>query len=164
MMRTLPKGTYTPLVTPFTETGEIDFQALENLVDRQLNAGVEALIMLGTTGESPTVSQREFEKLIHFVVNQVQAQAAIIACIGNSDTRTSIQSAQMAGDLGVDGLLVLCPYYSKPTQQGLFLHFEAIAKAVALPQLIYNIQGRTAVNIETDTLKKLSGFKQCCRC
>ncbi len=155
-MEILPKGTYTPLVTPFTATGDIDFSALEVLIERQLTAGVEALVMLGTTGESPTISQQESVEIIRFAVELVKSRSSVVACIGNNDTASSIDKAKQAEQLGVAGLLVLCPYYSKPTQAGLYQHFLAIANAVPLPQLVYNIEGRTGINVETSTLMELA--------
>ncbi len=155
-MKNLPKGTYTPLVTPFTTTGNVDFSALEGLVERQLAAGIEALVVLGTTGESPTVSQQEFVEITRFIVDLVKSQSTVLACIGNNNTTVSIDTAKQAEQLGVDGLLVLCPYYSKPTQTGLLQHFAAIAESIPLPQLVYNIEGRTGINVETQTLMELA--------
>ena len=157
---TLPQGTYVPVVTPFTATGEVDYPALAQLLQRFLDAGVEALVLLGTTGESPTVTPDEFSAIIEYSLAQVQArsqrQVTVLAGIGTNDTRSSIAQARTAEALGVDGLLLVCPYYNKPTQSGIQRHFEAVADAVSIPLLVYNIAGRTGINIETDTLLALS--------
>lgn len=154
-MSALPKGTYVPVVTPFTDTGEVDYAALDGLLQRLLAADVEALVMLGTTGESPTVAGNEFSAIIERALEQARGKAAVLAGVGTNDTRTSVTQARTAAALGVHGLLVVCPYYNKPTQSGIQQHYEAIADAVPVPLLVYNIAGRTGVNIETDTLLAL---------
>jgi len=151
------RGTFTPLLTPFTTEGSIDFPALGGLIADQLSARVEGLVMLGTTGESPTIEAPEFDQIVGFAVKQAKGKSMVIAGVGSNDTKRTIDQARRAEDLGVDGLLVLCPYYSKPTQMGIRLHFEAIAEAVGVPQIVYNIAGRTGINVETDTLVALSG-------
>jgi len=156
MIQTLPLGTYVPLVTPFTEQGVVDYSGLHTLIDRMLLANVEAIVVMGTTGESPTVRAQEFSKIVECAVNRVDGAAAVLSGIGSNDTQASLQQAQAAASLGVDGLLVVCPYYNKPTQQGLYEHVKSIAEGVPVPQLVYNIAGRTGVNIETDTLLKLA--------
>ena len=150
------RGTYTPILTPFATDGSIDFDGFDRLLDRQLAAQVEGLVILGTTGESPTVSDPEARALIGRSVERVSGRATVIAGIGSNDTAKTLEQARSAAALGVDGLLVTCPYYSRPTQAGLFDHFARIADAVALPQIVYNIEGRTAVNVETDTLMQLA--------
>jgi len=156
MQTSLPQGTYVPLITPFTEQGEIDFTNMGRLIDRLLRANVEAIVVLGTTGESPTVSGQESAALIQYTVNRVAGSVAVLAGVGSNNTRTSVEQACAATELGVDGLLVVCPYYSRPTQRGLYEHFRTIAEQVPVPQIVYNIDGRTGVNIETETLLKLA--------
>ncbi len=156
MISTLPQGTYVPIVTPFSEHGGVDYSGLHTLIDRLLLANVEAIVVMGTTGESPTVKEQEFSEVVKCAIERVNGGAAVLSGIGGNDTQASMQQARIAENLGVDGLLVVCPYYSKPTQQGLYEHFKSIAEEVPLPQLIYNVPGRTGVNIETDTLLKLA--------
>jgi len=156
MKAALPKGTYVPLVTPFTPQGKIDIKSLDTVIERLLKANVEAVVVLGTTGESPTVNSEESVALIRHTIARMQGDTAVIAGIGTNDTASSLEQAKVARDLGVDGLLVVCPYYSKPTQKGLFDHFKLIAEQVPVPQIVYNIAGRTGINIEADTLFKLS--------
>ena len=154
----LRPGTYVPIVTPFTGSGAIDYESLDRLIDRLLMANVEALVVLGTTGESPTITTEETTALIRHTVSRARGSTAVVAGVGSNNTHTSMNQAKQASDLGVDGLLVVCPYYSKPTQQGLYEHFAVIADQVPVPQIVYNIVGRTGVNIETDTLLKLAAI------
>ncbi|MDT8894014.1 4-hydroxy-tetrahydrodipicolinate synthase [Halomonas sp. I1] len=149
-------GTYTALVTPFTRDGQIDWTALDLLVDKQLAAGIDGLVILGTTGEAPTVHGDEAVSLLCRVRDRVGSAITVIAGVGGNDTLSTIQQAQMAEATGVDGLLVTCPYYSKPSQPGLIQHFEAVATAVSVPVLLYNIKGRTAVNLEVSTILELA--------
>ena len=152
----LPKGTYVPLVTPFTKDDEVDYAALDALLQKMLAAEVEALVMLGTTGESPTVTNDEFTGIIERTLEQTQEKTVVLAGIGTNDTRTTVAQACIAEALGVDGLLVTCPYYNKPMPAGIQRHYQTVADAVTLPLLIYNIGGRTGVNIGTETLLALS--------
>ena len=156
MQTALPKGTYIPLVTPFTRSGNIDYESFDKLIGKMLKAKVEALVVLGTTGESPTVTPEETYALIEYTVARVNGSATVLAGVGNNDTQSSLTQAQSAMNLGVDGLLVVCPYYSRPNQQGLYEHFKLIAEQVPIPQIVYNIAGRTGVNIELATLLELS--------
>ena len=149
-------GTYTPIVTPFSSDGSLDLEGFDRLVERQIEAGVEGLVVLGTTGESPTVSEAEAAELLGRSRALAAGRAAVIAGIGSNDTAKTRAQAERAAALGADALLVTCPYYSKPTQAGLFDHFARIADAVDLPQIVYNIEGRTGVNVETDTLIQLA--------
>jgi len=151
------RGTFTPLLTPFTRAGAVDFPALGGLIADQLSAGIEGLVMLGTTGESPTIDAAELDQIVGFALERAKSKTMVIAGVGSNDTKRTIEQAKRAEAMGVDGLLVLCPYYSKPTQVGIRQHFEAIADAVGVPQIVYNIAGRTGINIETDTLVALSG-------
>lgn len=152
----LPQGTYVPIVTPFTKKQDLDISALEALIQRLMSAQVEGIVVHGTTGESPTVREEEFSTLLQRTVELVDGQAVVVAGVGGNNTRTSIQQAKQASQLGVDGLLVVCPYYNKPTQQGLYEHYCEIAEAIPLPILVYNVAGRTAVNMDTHTLLRLA--------
>lgn len=156
---TLPRGTYVPIVTPFTVDNTLDFEALAVLLERVLSAKVEGIVVHGTTGESPTVEPDEFSTLLECTIRIVAGRAVVLAGVGCNDTRTSQQQCRHAEQLGVDGLLVVCPYYNKPTQQGLYEHYQAIADSVSLPVLVYNVAGRTAVNVDVDTLQRLASVQ-----
>ncbi len=152
----LPRGTYVPIVTPFTIKQDLDIPALEVLLERLINAQVEGIVVHGTTGESPTIGEEEFSTLLQRTVDLVDGRAVVVAGVGGNNTRTSIQQANHARQLGADGLLVVCPYYNKPTQQGLYEHYREIAEAIPLPMLVYNVAARTAVNVDTNTLLRLA--------
>lgn len=149
------QGVYTAIVTPFNDFGFVDWPALEKLVERQLSAGVAGLVPMGTTGESPTLSNEEHDRVIAMVTRLSQGQCQVIAGTGSNNTAAAIRTTRHAEQAGVDGCLLVNPYYNKPTQEGLYQHFRAIADAVELPIMLYNIQGRTAVNLETPTLLRL---------
>jgi 4-hydroxy-tetrahydrodipicolinate synthase len=145
----------TAMVTPFHERG-IDEASLTNLVEHLIATGSESLVVAGTTGESPTLTHEEklwlFEKVVHLAKGRVK----VIAGTGTNDTTSSIQLAKEAEACGVDGLLVVAPYYNKPSQEGLYQHFKAIAESTALPIMLYNIPGRTSINISTETTLRLA--------
>ena len=149
-------GTYTAIVTPFATDLSVDWKAFAALIKRQVKAGVEGIVVLGTTGEAPTVHGDEYSQVLTFAVAEAAGQFKVIAGVGGNDTARTIEQAQVAAATGVDGLLVTCPYYNKPTQNGLAAHYLAVAEAVDLPQIIYNIAGRTGVNIQTRTIVALS--------
>ena len=149
-------GLFTALVTPFSEAGEIDWSALDRLLSKQLADGVDGIVVLGTTGECPTVHGEEAETLLRHVREGVGSMAQVIGGVSGNDTALAVTQAERAEAAGVDGLLVTCPYYNKPTQAGLLLHHRALAEAVSLPVLLYNIKGRTAVNLEAETIVRLA--------
>ena len=149
------KGTYTALITPF-KTGEVDYAALGKLVDKQLEAGVDGVVPCGSTGESATLSHDEHERVIAYVIERAKKRFKVIAGTGSNSTRESIRLTKFAKESGADGALLIAPYYNKPTQDGLYAHYTAIADAVALPQLVYNIPGRCAVNISSETTARLA--------
>lgn len=149
------EGTYTALITPLRD-GEVDYAALGTLIERQIEAGVEGVVPCGSTGESATLSHDEHERVIAFTIERADRQLKVIAGTGSNNTRESIRLTRFAHEHGADGALLIAPYYNKPTQEGLYAHYAAIADAVALPQLIYNIPGRCAVNIAPETLARLS--------
>ena len=151
-------GVYTALVTPFRKDGEIDWAALDRLVDRQVAAGVDGIVVLGTTGERPTVSDAEADALLRRIRDRVREHLAVIAGVSSNDTAHAVSQAKAARAAGADGLLVTCPYYNKPTQPGLTAHFHAVAEAVPLPQILYNIVGRTGVNLAPTTIAELGGL------
>ena len=149
------EGCYTAIVTPFTQ-GKIDEAAFLKLIERQIQAGVSGIVPCGTTGESPTLSHEEHKRVIELTIKQVAGRVKVIAGAGSNSTAEAIDLTRFAKQAGADAALVITPYYNKPTQRGLYLHFEAIAQEVDIPIILYNVPGRTAVNIEIDTLTALS--------
>ena len=158
-MEKLFRGTYTAIITPFTGENTIDWPTFEKLVNQQIEGGVEGIVFVGTTGESPTLSHQEHEEILRWSVKVVAGRCKVIHGTGSNNTRESIEFAKVAADSGADGHLVINPYYNRPTAEGLYRHFKTIADAVDLPVIIYNIKGRTAVNLETSTLLKLADHK-----
>lgn len=155
-MATLFGGTYTALITPFTTANQIDWPAFERLIDHQIAAGITGLVFVGTTGESPTLTHQEHREILRRSVEFVNGRCQVIHGTGSNNTRESIELAIVAAEAGADGHLVINPYYNRPTQEGLYRHFKAVADAAELPVIVYNIAGRTAVNLETDTLLRLA--------
>lgn len=149
------RGVYTAIITPFVDSETVDWGALEKIVEFQIDSGVAGIVPCGTTGEAPTISTSEQTELIRRVVKQVNHRCQVIAGTGSNSTAHAITMTKSAEDLGVDGCLVVNPYYNKPTQEGLYRHFKAIADAVQVPIIVYNIKGRTGVNLENDTLSRL---------
>jgi len=149
------EGTYTALVTPF-RNGEVDYDVYGKLIDRQIEAGVDGVVPCGSTGESATQSHEEHERVIAFTIERAKGRMKVIAGTGSNSTSESIRLTRFAKEHGADGALLIAPYYNKPTQDGLYAHYAAIAEAVALPQLVYNIPGRSAVNIAPETMARLS--------
>lgn len=150
------RGVYTALVTPFTEYGLVDEQAFANIVDFQISQGIDGLVPCGTTGESPTLSHAEHDRVVRSTVELVDKRVPVIAGTGSNATSEAVRLSKHAESAGVDALLLVNPYYNKPTQKGLYLHFRTIADSVGIPCVLYNIKGRTAVNLETDTLVRLA--------
>lgn len=153
------RGVYTALITPFTRDGEIDEQALRKLVDFQIEKGIDGLVPVGTTGESPTLSPEETEAVIRVVVEQAAGRVPVIAGTGSNWTDKAIHLTAKAKEIGATASLQVAPYYNKPTEEGFFRHFTAIADAVDLPMVVYNIPGRTGKNIENPTMLKLARHK-----
>ncbi|MES2205158.1 MAG: 4-hydroxy-tetrahydrodipicolinate synthase [Pseudomonadota bacterium] len=147
------------LVTPMHENGQVDYSALTVLLDWHLESGTEAIVILGTTGESPTLSHEERTAIIKATVTQVSHRIPIFVGTGTYDTRSTIELSQEAEMLGADGLLIINPYYNKPTQKGLFLHFKAVNDAVKIPIIIYNHPGRTGGCLDEETIHQLSQLK-----
>lgn len=148
-------GAMVAIVTPF-RNGELDEPAFRELIEFQIANGTRAIVPCGTTGESATLSIAEHERLIEITVEQTGGRVPVIAGTGSNNTREAINLTRHAKKSGADAVLMISPYYNKPTQEGLYLHFEAVAKAVDIPIIVYNIPGRTAVNIEPATLARLS--------
>jgi 4-hydroxy-tetrahydrodipicolinate synthase len=155
-MRTKFTGLGTALVTPFTRNGDVDEQAVRRLGRRQISSGTHFLVPVGTTGENPTLDTRERIRMVEILVDEAKGQVPILAGCGGYNTREIIHLAKEMQSAGADGLLSVTPYYSKPTQEGIVQHFTAIAEATSLPVVLYNIPGRTGVNIDTPTMARLA--------
>jgi len=151
-------GTITALVTPFKD-GQVDEPALRASIRRQIAGGVSAIVPVGTTGESPTLSHAEVDLVIRVSVEEAKGKVKVIAGTGSYDTRASVERTRWAKQVGADAALAVCPYYNKPTQQGIYLHFKAIAEDGGLPVMVYTIPGRSVVNITPDTIAKLASVK-----
>lgn len=151
------RGTATALVTPFTSSGAIDEERLQALIEYQLAGSVRLLVPCGTTGESATMTEAEDQQVIKLTVDATRGRAHVIAGTGSNATASAIEWSTTARDLGVDAVLVVAPYYNKPTQEGLYVHFRAVAEAVrGLPVVIYNVPGRTGLNIAAATTLRLA--------
>ena len=149
------RGTYTALVTPFRD-GAIDAAAFEQLIEGQIEAGINGVIAVGTTGESPTLSHDEREQVIRLAVEIAGGRCQVLAGTGSYSTKEAISATRAAEKMGVDGALIVAPYYNKPSQEGLFRHFQAIARATSLPIMLYNIPGRCGVDIGAETVERLA--------
>lgn len=149
------RGVFTALITPFTKGGEIDEAAYKAIIEKQIASGVDGLVPCGTTGESPTLSHEEHDRVIELTIKYAAGRVPVIAGTGSNSTSEAIRLSKHAEAAGADGLLLVNPYYNKPTQKGLYLHFKAIAEAVNIPCIVYNIKGRSAVNVETPTMIEL---------
>jgi 4-hydroxy-tetrahydrodipicolinate synthase len=152
-------GTGTALVTPFRNDGSLDETALRSLVKRQIDAGINFLVPCGTTGESPTLTHTEHLRVVEITLEIAKGKVPVLAGAGGYNTAEVISLATELQKLGADGILSVTPYYNKPTQEGLFQHFKAIASAINLPIILYSVQGRTGVNIEPATVLRLSQIK-----
>jgi 4-hydroxy-tetrahydrodipicolinate synthase len=155
-MRTAFTGVGTALVTPFTKNGDLDEAAVRRLGRRQIDGGVHFLVPCGTTGETPTLSAEERLRIVEIVVDEAHGRVPILAGAGGYDTKEVIHVAREMERLGVSGLLSVTPYYNKPTQEGLYQHFKAIAESTPLPIIVYNVPGRTGVNVEVATLARMA--------
>jgi len=150
------KGTATALVTPFLPDESIDFDNLGKLIDFQIEQGVEGIVPCGSTGEAATLSYQEKVAIIRFTVERAERKVKVIAGTGSNDTRATITLTRTAKELGADAVLLVAPYYNKPTQNGFFEHFRVIAEAVDIPQIIYNVPGRTGSNITAETQLRIA--------
>jgi 4-hydroxy-tetrahydrodipicolinate synthase len=155
-MRTRFTGLGTALITPFRKDGSVDEDAVKRLVRRQIDAGVHFVSPCGTTGEAPTLSHAEKLRVVELVVEEANGQVPVLAGAGGYDTREVIALARDLERVGVDGLLSVTPYYNKPTQEGLYQHYKAIAEGTPLAIMLYNVPGRTGVNIDVNTVVRLS--------
>ena len=150
------RGCATALVTPFPATGAVDEERLRALIEYQISCGVRLLVPCGTTGESPTLTRREHLRVIEITLEEAKGKCPVLGGAGGYNTAEVIELAHELKGQGVDGILSVTPYYNKPTQEGLYQHYKAIAEAVRLPIIVYSVQGRTGVNVEPATLKRLS--------
>ncbi len=153
------EGNFVAIITPFKNGKEIDYSQLERLIEFHLKEGCAGFVPCGTTGESATLSEEEKKRLIEKTVEFVNKRALVIAGTGTNSTSTTIKLTKMAKDAGADGVLLVCPYYNKPTQEGIYQHYKEVASAVDIPIVLYNIPGRSGVNITPETIKKLSEIK-----
>jgi 4-hydroxy-tetrahydrodipicolinate synthase len=155
-MRERFTGCGTALVTPFTRGGALDEAGVARLAKRQIDAGIHFLVPCGTTGESPTLSEDERVRVVELCVAEAKGRVPVLAGAGGYDTRDVIHTAQRMQRAGADGILSVTPYYNKPTREGLYQHYRAIAEAVPLPIIVYNVPGRTGTNVDPQTLERLS--------
>ena len=149
------KGSIVAIVTPF-KNGRVDEGKFKELVEFQIKNGIHGIVPCGTTGESPTLTHEEHHRVIELCVEAAKKRVPVIAGTGSNSTAEAVELTKHAAKVGADGALVVTPYYNKPTQRGLYLHFKAVAESVKIPIILYNIEGRTARNIETDTVAKLA--------
>ena len=160
-------GTYTALVTPFRADGSLDLDALAKLVEWQIASGVDGLVPCGSTGEAATLSHEEHVRTVRHVVEVAAKRVPVIAGAGSNSTREAVELTAAARAAGADAALLISPYYNKPTQEGIFQHYRAVAQETRLPIIVYNIPGRTASRIESETIARLSrvpgiaGLKEC---
>ena len=153
------EGSNVAIVTPF-RNGQVDEEAYRKLIEFQIENGTSAIVPCGTTGESATLNVEEHAKVIDIAVEAVNKRVPVIAGTGGNSTSEAIELSRHAKEVGADATLQVCPYYNKPTQEGLFRHFEAILKAVPLPQILYNVPGRTSVNLLPETVARLAEFPE----
>ncbi len=166
-MKCLFKGTSTAMITPFTEDG-IDYVALEKQIEYQIENGIDALVVLGTTGEAATLTDKEYEEVSRFALEKINKRVKVILGTGSNCTRKAIEKSILAEKLGADGLLVVTPYYNKCTQNGLIKYYEDVCSSVNIPVICYNVPARTGVNILPQTMNKIAdipniyGIKEAC--
>lgn len=150
------KGVYTAIITPFKEDESVDVIAFKRLINFNIENGVAGIVPCGTTGESPTLDHKEHDKVIELAVKYAEKRVTVIAGTGSNSTKEAIRLTKHAEEAGADACLLVNPYYNKPTQEGLYRHFKAVADSVKFPCIIYNIKGRTGINVETATLIRLA--------
>ena len=156
MTRNIFKGLGIALITPFTADGAVDYAALKRLVRFQLDNGADFLCILATTGETPTLTAEEKTNIKNLVIELVNGQVPILMGCGGNNTAAVVEELRTADWHGIDGVLSVCPYYNKPSQEGLYQHFKAIASATSLPVVLYNVPGRTGINMKAETTVRLA--------
>ncbi|AQT42298.1 dihydrodipicolinate synthase [Bartonella apihabitans] len=149
------KGALTALITPFDKNGNVAEKTLCDLVEWQVKQGINGIVPVGTTGESPTLSYQEHKRVIELCVRQVAKRVPVIAGAGSNSTKEAVELAEFAEKAGADAVLVVTPYYNKPNQRGMYQHFSTVAKAISIPLIIYNIPGRSVIDMTADTMAKL---------
>ncbi|CAM1627393.1 DapA-like [Bartonella apihabitans] len=149
------KGALTALITPFDKNGNVAEKTLCDLVEWQVKQGINGIVPVGTTGESPTLSYQEHKRVIELCVRQVAKRVPVIAGAGSNSTKEAVELAEFAEKAGADAVLVVTPYYNKPNQRGMYQHFSTVAKAISIPLVIYNIPGRSVIDMTADTMAKL---------
>src|SRR5512137_278027 len=149
------KGSIVAIVTPF-KNGKVDEEALRGLIEFQISNGTDGIVPCGTTGESPVLSHEEHDRVIEITVDAVKKRVPVIAGTGSNSTDEALRLTKHAHEVGADGVLMVNPYYNRPTQEGLYQHYKLIAEKVPIPIIVYNIPGRTGVNITPDTMARLS--------
>jgi 4-hydroxy-tetrahydrodipicolinate synthase len=152
------RGSFTALVTPF-KNGSVDEKAFRDFVEWQIAEGTNGLVPVGTTGESPTLSHDEHKEIVEWCVDQAHGRVPVVAGAGSNSTKEAVDLAQHAEQAGADAVLVVTPYYNKPTQDGLYAHYKAVNDAIGIPILIYNIPGRSVIDMSVDTMKRLYELK-----
>lgn len=152
------KGSMVAIVTPFDKNGRVDEEKYRQLIEFQIENGTDAIIPCGTTGESATLDYEEHDRVIRVCIEQVKKRIPVIAGTGSNSTAEAIEMSRHAKKMGADGVLLVSPYYNKPSQEGLYQHYKAIHDAVALPQILYNVPGRTSMNLEAKTTIRLAEF------
>lgn len=156
MARNIFKGLGVALVTPFTSSGAVDYIALKRLIEYQMRNGVDFFCILATTGETPTLTKDEKKRIKELVVNMVGGKLPILMGCGGYNTAAIVEELQNGDFSGIDGILSVCPYYNKPSQEGLYQHFKTIAAATEMPVILYNVPGRTGVNLSAETTVRLA--------
>lgn len=156
MARNIFKGLGIALVTPFTENGEVDYKAIQRLVEYQIQNGADFLCILATTGETPCLSTEEKDNIKRLVIDVNRGRVPILMGCGGNNTRSIVKELKSSNWTGIDGILSVCPYYNKPSQEGLYQHFKAIAEASPLPVVLYNVPGRTGINMKSETTVRLA--------
>lgn len=156
MKQNIFRGLGIALITPFTENGAVDFDALKRILEYQLNNGADFLCILATTGETPCLTKQERLDIQHFVVEYVNGRIPVVVGCGGNNTAAVVEELKTGDFNGIDGILSVCPYYNKPSQEGLYQHFKAIASATKLPVILYNVPGRTGINMKAETTVRLA--------
>jgi len=151
-------GAITAIITPF-KNYSVDYESFEKLIEMQIKEGIDAIVPCGSTGESATMSHEEHKQVIKFAIDKVKKRVKVIAGTGSNNTAEAVELTKFAETAGVDGALLISPYYNKPTQEGLYQHYKKIAENVGIPLLIYNVPGRTSSNVEADTVARLAEVK-----
>jgi 4-hydroxy-tetrahydrodipicolinate synthase len=153
------QGNLVALVTPMRDNDEVDYDALRRLLNWHLELGTDGLVILGTTGEAPTINDQERKAIIELVISEVRGKVPVIIGTGTNNTQTTIALTREAMHAGADACLIVTPYYNKPTQEGLYQHYRAVANAVRIPQILYNVPGRTGCDLLPTTVAKIA--KEC---